>query len=110
MSDVSGAQWSPERLRELADEMGRSTYEACDWTEAHAALRAFARVVSVLERVSEAGDTLDVHGPFAGKAEVTYERDDDEQPVISKSARGDTALAAILALADALDAGRGDDV
>lgn len=42
---MSGAQWSPERLQELADEMERSTYEACDWTEAHAALRAFARVV-----------------------------------------------------------------
>lgn len=43
-TDVSGAQWSAERLNEMADTMERLT-----WRENADALRAFARVVDLAD-------------------------------------------------------------
>lgn len=100
---MSGAQWSPERLTLLANRVGDSPWP--EDREAATALRAFARVVSVLERKLTA-----VAVTWSGSVWIATCEYWEGSPsyLASGSARADTPLAAILALADALDAGRGD--
>jgi hypothetical protein len=92
---VTGAQWSPERLEWLAEAMGEcwGTPTSDQGCEAADALRAFASVVGVL-----------AHAPVKvlryGEAWEAFA----EEPGYRQF--GDTPLAAILALATALDAGR----
>jgi hypothetical protein len=92
---VSGAQWSAARLRELARFAGRK--------ETAEALRAFAAVVSVLDGMRALALT------YSGSVWIASHERWEGSPsyLASRSARGDNPLAAILALADALDAGRG---
>jgi hypothetical protein len=96
---VSGAQWSPERLINLAhilEEPHMDPRVDGFANRAADALRAFARVVSVLEhapvKVLRYGVAWEAFAVEPGYRQF-----------------GDTPLAAILALADAFDAGRGDD-
>jgi hypothetical protein len=95
---VSGAQWSPERLEELAYAVSHYLHASDEVVQDAAdALRDFARVVSVLERTDIS--VVEVTDEGHSVAQV-WERN---SPIIER--RGDTPLAAILALADALDAG-----
>jgi hypothetical protein len=102
---VSGAQWSAERLRELAQkvEMLAISDAPSDFPwKAADALRAFARVVSVLDGSRHVKLTK-VPSDTGWLAEYPT----SEHPFIAVK-KADTPLAAILSLADALDAGRDD--
>jgi hypothetical protein len=88
-----GNNWAPERLRELARRAERA-----DCLNTAAALRDFAAVMALLGRVSP-GVELDVWVDADG---VSVAKLDYEPP-----RTGDTPLAALLALAEALETGAG---
>jgi hypothetical protein len=108
---VSGAQWSPERLRMWADRLERiravnSADEIPSFQEAADALRAFARLVSVLERVQpgallrvESPQYWNPYGDPLWRAWITG---------TGKWGEGSDAVTALVMLADALDAGSGE--
>jgi hypothetical protein len=94
-------QWTPARLRELADALqsgeGADVYETDD--QAAAALRDFAAVVALLGRVGGLVELMVWTDAEGAAAKLDYE------PVSTS----DTPLVAVLALAGRIEGGEGSD-